>query len=460
MKMDFRRKLLTGVAATALIVLVGAGDARAQAPAPQPYSFDLFLQGGRAFSADNTTPIGQLFTTHQILTADSGNGWNGKIGGSVHFMNVWSAHLTYSGLRAKNTTNTPNFHTTAFPLYSVLGGGFVGSPGIGTSWNREVVKTTTRADILDFQAGYDIGLGGGIRTTLLGGLRFGSFNQETDATLFSFAGAAQATDKRHSRFQGIGPTIGANVAMPLPVAGLGVEGSVLAGALFGEVRSSTAVTFTPPTSPLLPRNFSKDHVSPNVDAELALTYTMPAPGAVLELAAGYQVNFYGGVRDTANGASIFPAQHFGSTTDDLLYHGPFARLKVRFGAPAAPPPVTAPPAPPPVAVAPQKQVFIVFFEFDKSSLTADGRRVVDAAAAAFKTGKSSVAIAGYTDLAGTQQYNLALSKRRADTVKTALVRDGVPAAAIDEKWFGKQNPRVPTADGVREPQNRRVEVTM
>ena len=87
-------------------------------------------------------------------------------------------------------------------------------------------------------------------------------------------------------------------------------------------------------------------------------------------------------------------------------------------------------------------------------------KVVDAAAAAFKSGKSGVAIAGYTDLAGTQQYNLALSKRRADTVKAALVKDGVPAAAIDASWHGKENPRVPTADGVREPQNRRVEITM
>ena len=135
-------------------------------------------------------------------------------------------------------------------------------------------------------------------------------------------------------------------------------------------------------------------------------------------------------------------------------------LRFAFGAPPPPPPVAAPPAPPPAVAAPQRQVFIVFFEFDKSSLTADGRRVVDAAAAAFKSGKSGVAIAGYTDLAGTQQYNLALSKRRADTVKAALVRDGVPAAAIDESWHGKENPRVPTANGVREPQNRRVEITM
>jgi outer membrane protein OmpA-like peptidoglycan-associated protein len=149
-------------------------------------------------------------------------------------------------------------------------------------------------------------------------------------------------------------------------------------------------------------------------------------------------------------------------TVKLVNSGNIIRLALvfQFLAPTPATPIAAPAAPPPAAVAPSKQVFIVFFEFDKSSLTADGRKVVDAAAAAFKSGKSGVAIAGYTDLAGTQQYNLALSKRRADTVKAALVRDGVPASAIDASWHGKENPRVPTANGVREPQNRRVEITM
>jgi outer membrane immunogenic protein len=169
------------------------------------------------------------------------------------------------------------------------------------------------------------------------------------------------------------------------------------------------------------------------------------------------------VKDSSNTLTAFtPPIAFPSNTYShsatLQVHAIRVGFSYRFTPPAPPPavPVAAPPPP----VAPQKQMFIVFFEFDKSSLTADGRKVVDAAAAAFKQGKSGVAIAGYTDLAGSQQYNLALSKRRADTVKQGLVRDGVPAAAIDEKWFGKQNPRVPTADGVREPQNRRVEVTM
>jgi OOP family OmpA-OmpF porin len=152
----------------------------------------------------------------------------------------------------------------------------------------------------------------------------------------------------------------------------------------------------------------------------------------------------------------------GAKSGDLTVNTVTVGLRWTFGAPAAPPPapVAAPPAPPPAAMAPSKQMFIVFFEFDKSSLTPDGKKVVDAAAAAFKSGKSNVALAGYTDLSGTQQYNLALSHRRADMVKAALVKDGVPASVIAENWYGKQNPRVPTADGVREPQNRRVEVTM
>jgi OOP family OmpA-OmpF porin len=103
--------------------------------------------------------------------------------------------------------------------------------------------------------------------------------------------------------------------------------------------------------------------------------------------------------------------------------------------------------------------FVVYFEFNKSDLTPDGAKVVQDAAAAYKTrGSAKISVTGYTDLVGTQQYNLELSKRRADTVRAALVRAGVPDSAITETWRGKLNPAVPTPDGVREPRNRRVEI--
>ncbi len=140
------------------------------------------------------------------------------------------------------------------------------------------------------------------------------------------------------------------------------------------------------------------------------------------------------------------------------------RLGVTYHfAPPAPPPPTpavapAPPPPPPAAV-PSKQDFIVFFEFDKSTLTPEGQQVVNAAAAAYKKGGSAkMAVAGYTDRAGTPTYNMKLSQRRAETVHAALVKLGVPDSQIGVSWHGEENPRVPTPDGVREPQNRRVEI--
>jgi outer membrane protein OmpA-like peptidoglycan-associated protein len=105
--------------------------------------------------------------------------------------------------------------------------------------------------------------------------------------------------------------------------------------------------------------------------------------------------------------------------------------------------------------------FTVYFEFDKSDLTPEGATVVQDAAASYKaTGSARIAVTGYTDLAGTQQYNLGLSKRRADTVRAALVQQGVPDGVIAETWRGKESPAVPTADGVREPRNRRVEIVI
>ncbi len=70
-----------------------------------------------------------------------------------------------------------------------------------------------------------------------------------------------------------------------------------------------------------------------------------------------------------------------------------------------------------------------------------------------------VTATGHTDTTGTEAYNMALSLRRANTVKDALVKLGVPAAAITTVGRGEAGLLVQTGDGVREPQNRRVEIT-
>jgi outer membrane protein OmpA-like peptidoglycan-associated protein len=152
-------------------------------------------------------------------------------------------------------------------------------------------------------------------------------------------------------------------------------------------------------------------------------------------------------------------------SDDNEYNFSAIRLRVTYR--FAPPPPAPPPAAPMPAAAPapapmpQARTFLVFFDFDRYNLTPDARRVVEAAAASYKaTGSARIDVSGYTDLAGTQAYNLRLSQRRADAVARALEQDGVPRNVMDVKWFGKEHPRVPTPDGVREPQNRRVEILM
>ncbi len=176
-----------------------------------------------------------------------------------------------------------------------------------------------------------------------------------------------------------------------------------------------------------------------------------------QLALGLQYRYFATVDPSFNYA---PGGKLGLKNES---HNVLAGLTYYFGVPTPPPPpapapvVYQPPPPPPPPPAPAPQVFIVFFDFNQATLTPEGKQVVQQAAIAFQqNGATHIELTGYTDLTGTQNYNLDLSRRRAITVRDALVQLGVPANEIDANWSGKENPRVPT--NAREPQNRRVEI--
>ncbi len=123
--------------------------------------------------------------------------------------------------------------------------------------------------------------------------------------------------------------------------------------------------------------------------------------------------------------------------------------------PAPQPMVKAEPAPP----APQVMSFIVFFDFDSAKVTPQAGRILDDVAAAYKQGnKTIVQLAGHADRSGSEPYNQRLSMRRAEAARAALIQRGVPVGGISTAAFGETRPRVPTPDGVREQENRRVEI--
>jgi outer membrane protein OmpA-like peptidoglycan-associated protein len=104
--------------------------------------------------------------------------------------------------------------------------------------------------------------------------------------------------------------------------------------------------------------------------------------------------------------------------------------------------------------------YLVFFALDRATLRPDARAAVAEAAQEYLRGAGGarLALAGHADRSASEEYNRRLSERRVEAVRAELVRLGVPADAIDTVAQGEEDPLVPTADGVREPRNRRVEI--
>ncbi len=151
-------------------------------------------------------------------------------------------------------------------------------------------------------------------------------------------------------------------------------------------------------------------------------------------------------------------RYYGTTNPGAYFNNnimALLSLSYKFGQPQMAPP------PPPSAPAVSPPSFMVFFDWDRSNLSQQALNTIKQAADAFRQrGNARITATGHTDTSGPESYNMALSLRRANAVKDALVREGVPAQAISVVGRGEQGLLVQTGDGVREPQNRRVEIVI
>jgi OmpA-OmpF porin, OOP family len=173
----------------------------------------------------------------------------------------------------------------------------------------------------------------------------------------------------------------------------------------------------------------------------------PVPG----LAVTAEYRFMGMAGNRTYNSSAGNSIQLGNDFNNSILIG----LRYAFGV-APPPPPPAPMAAP--APAPARS-YLVFFDWDKATLTPRAQQIIgEAAANSTKVKYTQIQVNGYTDTSGTPQYNQGLSIRRAQAVAAELVKDGVPKAAIAIQGFGETHLLVPTGPGVREPQNRRVEI--
>ena len=104
--------------------------------------------------------------------------------------------------------------------------------------------------------------------------------------------------------------------------------------------------------------------------------------------------------------------------------------------------------------------YLVFFDFDSSALTEGAVEIIKKAnsEASKNSGDLNFSLTGHADRSGSDKYNMKLSKRRVNSVKNELIKSGSDDKKIETFAKGESDPLVPTADGVKEPQNRRVEI--
>jgi len=162
-------------------------------------------------------------------------------------------------------------------------------------------------------------------------------------------------------------------------------------------------------------------------------------------------------------ANLTAVAHAQAKVGAELDHSALVGLRFALDtAPAAEVPMIARNAAPAPAPAQQEaRSYMVFFDWDKADLNARALQIIaEAAHNATRGSVSRIDVAGHADRTGTPSYNQTLSLTRANNVAAELIRQGVSRSAIVVSGYGDTRLLVPTAAGVREPRNRRVEIVL
>jgi OOP family OmpA-OmpF porin len=290
------------------------------------------------------------------------------------------------------------------------------------------------------------GLGNGLRFEVEGNYRNNRFSQGRD---FGFPAAAGGNEIKYGPMVNAVYDLTGLIPFPYaaPYAGVGVG---YQWARFDTVHAYSAAGFPRIDSDDTRGAFAYQAI---IGAVIPFQF-LPNLATTIEYRfLGLTGRDYDFTATAAPGVSTSGKLKFGNDFNHSILIG----LRYNFGAPPPPPPPAPVPAAAP-APAPARS-YLVFFDWDKATLTDRARAIVkEAADNSTRVQYTRIEVNGYTDTSGTPQYNQGLSVRRARAVAAELVRNGVPQNAISIQGFGETHLLVPTGPNVREPQNRRVEI--
>ena len=345
-----------------------------------------------------------------------------------------------------NIQQNERISRASFPALGVVQG--IGSSGIGGS---SAPMDTGFVGVVS--AGY--GLGNGLRLEVEGNFRSNKYNHLSNGGQRASAGGNE--NKYGAMFNvlyDIDPTVFGFLPIPLnPYVGLG------AGAAYVQHQNQRFFGGAGNSNYFLRTNDGDTGF-----AYQAIVGTAVPISAVPGLSLTLEYRFFG-VLDSQNYHYQYLSNRpipIGTATranlqfQDNYNHSVLVGLRYAFN--AAPPAVIPPP---PGEVRADPRTYLVFFDWDRADLTDRARQIIAAAAqGSQRTGTTRIQVTGNTDTTGTARYNQGLSVRRAQNVAAELVRDGVPRSAISTQGVGFSRLLVPTGPGVREPQNRRVEIVL
>jgi len=361
-------------------------------------------------------------------------------------------------LLAASMLSVPGLACADMPLPSLgqapLSGLYIGA-GAGLNWLQNEHLINTSGEAVNGSISSNLGMAGvasvgwafpfGLRVELEGDLRNNSIGAAHDLAFPAIAGGRERKfGPMVNVLYDLSPVVPVGYFSPYVGVGVGYQWARMSG---------LHVNGTPTGFPA----FTSGDTTGAIAYQFILGGAMPIP-QVRGLALTAEYRFLGvgsrtydvGAVPVAGAAPIPGRVKFGNDFNHALLIG----LRYNFLPPPPPPPIPVEaPAPAPA------HSYIVFFDWDKAELTDRARQIVrNAADNSTKVQYTRIEVNGYTDTSGTPRYNQGLSIRRAKAVQAELIKDGVPENAITIQGYGDTHLLVPTGPGVREPQNRRVEI--